>query len=42
VETIDQLDWLHAEGCKRLQDFLVSTAKPAADIEQLLLRFGAT
>ena len=40
VETIDQLDWLRAEGCNEVQGFLFSAARPAAEIEQLLLRFG--
>ena len=40
VETIDQLDWLRAEGCNEVQGFLFSAAKPAAEVEQLLLRFG--
>ena len=40
VETIEQLDWLRAEGCNEAQGFLFSAAKPAADIGQLLLRFG--
>jgi diguanylate cyclase (GGDEF)-like protein/PAS domain S-box-containing protein len=40
VETVDQLDWLRAEGCNEVQGFLFSAAKPAADIEQLLLKFG--
>jgi diguanylate cyclase (GGDEF)-like protein/PAS domain S-box-containing protein len=41
VETVDQLDWLRAEGCNEVQGFLFSAAKPAAEIEQLLSRFGA-
>jgi diguanylate cyclase (GGDEF)-like protein/PAS domain S-box-containing protein len=41
VETMDQLDWLRAEGCNQVQGFLFSAAKPASDIEQLLCRFGA-
>jgi diguanylate cyclase (GGDEF)-like protein/PAS domain S-box-containing protein len=40
VETVDQLDWLRAEGCNEVQGFLFSAAKPAAEIEQLLFRFG--
>jgi EAL domain-containing protein (putative c-di-GMP-specific phosphodiesterase class I) len=40
VQTLDRLDWLRAKGYNEVQGFLVSTAKPAADIEQLLLRFG--
>ena len=41
VETVDQLDWLRAEGCNEVQGFLFSAAKPAAEVEQLLFRFGA-
>jgi diguanylate cyclase (GGDEF)-like protein/PAS domain S-box-containing protein len=41
VETMDQLDWLRAEGCNQVQGFLFSAAKPASEIEQLLLSFGA-
>jgi diguanylate cyclase (GGDEF)-like protein/PAS domain S-box-containing protein len=40
VETTDQLDWLRAEGCNEVQGFLFSAAKPAAEIEQLLFKFG--
>ena len=40
VETMDQLDWLRAEGCNEVQGFLFSAAKPAAEIERLLARFG--
>jgi EAL domain-containing protein (putative c-di-GMP-specific phosphodiesterase class I) len=40
VETTDQLDWLRAEGCNEVQGFLFSAARPAAEIEQLLFRFG--
>jgi predicted signal transduction protein with EAL and GGDEF domain len=40
VETIDQLDWLRAEGCNEVQGFLFSAARPAAEIEQLLFKFG--
>jgi diguanylate cyclase (GGDEF)-like protein/PAS domain S-box-containing protein len=40
VETIDQLDWLRAEGCNQVQGFLFSAARPAAEIEQLLSKFG--
>jgi diguanylate cyclase (GGDEF)-like protein len=40
VETIDQLDWLRAEGCNEVQGFLFSAAKPAAEVQQLLSRFG--
>ena len=41
VETIDQLDWLRAEGCNEVQGFLFSAARPAAEIEALLSRFGS-
>ena len=40
VETIEQLDWLRAEGCNEVQGFLFSAAKPAAEVEQLLRKFG--
>jgi diguanylate cyclase (GGDEF)-like protein/PAS domain S-box-containing protein len=40
VETTDQLDWLRAEGCNEVQGFLFSPAKPAAQIEALLSKFG--
>ena len=40
VETMDQLDWLRAEGCNEVQGFLFSAAKPAAEVERLLSRFG--
>ncbi|SDR94403.1 putative bifunctional diguanylate cyclase/phosphodiesterase [Bradyrhizobium canariense] len=40
VETMDQLDWLRAEGCNQVQGYLFSAARPAAEIEQLLFRFG--
>ena len=40
VETIDQLDWLRAEGCNEVQGFLFSAAKPAAEVQQLLRKFG--
>ena len=41
VETEGQLAWLRAEGCDEVQGFLFSAAKPAAEIETLLSRFGA-
>jgi len=41
VETTDQLDWLRAEGCNEVQGFLFSAARPAAEVEKLLFRFGA-
>jgi diguanylate cyclase (GGDEF)-like protein/PAS domain S-box-containing protein len=41
VETVDQLDWLRAEGCNQVQGFLFSAARPASEIEELLQRFGA-
>ena len=40
VETVDQLDWLRAEGCNEVQGFLFSAARPAGEVEQLLSRFG--
>jgi diguanylate cyclase (GGDEF)-like protein/PAS domain S-box-containing protein len=40
VETIDQFDWLRAEGCNEVQGFLFSAARPAAEVAQLLERFG--
>jgi predicted signal transduction protein with EAL and GGDEF domain len=40
VETVDQLDWLRAEGCNDVQGFLFSAARPATEIEALLFRFG--
>ncbi|MBB5047836.1 diguanylate cyclase (GGDEF)-like protein/PAS domain S-box-containing protein [Rhodopseudomonas rhenobacensis] len=40
VETLDQLDWLRAEGCNEVQGFLFSAARPSADIDGLLSRFG--
>ncbi|MBB4371899.1 diguanylate cyclase (GGDEF)-like protein/PAS domain S-box-containing protein [Bradyrhizobium sp. cir1] len=41
VETTEQLDWLRAEGCNEVQGFLFSGARPAAEVGQLLFRFGA-
>src|SRR4030088_1920196 len=38
VETIDQLDWLRAEGCNEVQGFLFSGARAAAEIKELLSR----
>jgi diguanylate cyclase (GGDEF)-like protein/PAS domain S-box-containing protein len=40
VETVDQLDWLRAEGCNEVQGFLFSAAKPAAEVQALLSKFG--
>jgi predicted signal transduction protein with EAL and GGDEF domain len=40
VETMDQLDWLRAEGCNQVQGFLFSAARPAGELEELLIRFG--
>ncbi|WP_213770764.1 EAL domain-containing protein [Bradyrhizobium sp. dw_78] len=40
VETIDQLDWLRAEGCNQVQGYLFSAARPASEIQQLLFKFG--
>jgi diguanylate cyclase (GGDEF)-like protein/PAS domain S-box-containing protein len=39
VETVDQLDWLRAEGCNEVQGFLFSAARPAAEIQELLEKF---
>ena len=41
VETMDQLDWLRAEGCNEVQGFLFSPARPADEIQRLLSKFGA-
>ncbi len=41
VETMDQLDWLRAEGCNQVQGFLFSAAKPANEVAELLYKFGA-
>ena len=40
VETMEQLDWLRAEGCNEVQGFLFSPAKPAAEVARLLFKFG--
>jgi diguanylate cyclase (GGDEF)-like protein/PAS domain S-box-containing protein len=40
VETVDQLDWLRAEGCNEVQGFLFSAARPAAEVAALLSKFG--
>jgi diguanylate cyclase (GGDEF)-like protein len=40
AETIDQFDWLRAEGCNEVQGFLFSAARPAAEVAELLARFG--
>jgi predicted signal transduction protein with EAL and GGDEF domain len=40
VETVDQLDWLRAEGCNEVQGFLFSAAKPAGEVQALLAKFG--
>ncbi|MFO1110961.1 MAG: EAL domain-containing protein [Bradyrhizobium sp.] len=40
VETTDQLDWLRAEGCNEVQGFLFSAARPAGEIDRLLIDFG--
>jgi predicted signal transduction protein with EAL and GGDEF domain len=39
VETVDQLDWLRAEGCNEVQGFLFSAARPAAELGTLLSGF---
>jgi EAL domain-containing protein (putative c-di-GMP-specific phosphodiesterase class I) len=41
VETMDQLDWLRAEGCNQVQGFLFSAARPASELGELLARFGS-
>ena len=38
VETEEQLEILHAEGCMQVQGFLFSKAVPAAEIPPLLPR----
>jgi len=40
VETVDQLDWLRAEGCTEVQGFLFSAARPASEVDALLGKFG--
>jgi predicted signal transduction protein with EAL and GGDEF domain len=40
VETVDQLDWLRAEGCNEVQGFLFSPARPACEIAALLSGFA--
>ncbi|WP_322517624.1 EAL domain-containing protein [Rhodopseudomonas palustris] len=40
VETVEQLDALRAEGCHEVQGFLFSPARPAAEIDGLLAKFG--
>jgi len=40
VETMDQLDWLRAEGCNEVQGYLFSAARPAAEVAALLSKFG--
>ena len=39
VETVDQLDWLRAEGCNEVQGFLFSAARPAAELAALFAGF---
>jgi diguanylate cyclase (GGDEF)-like protein/PAS domain S-box-containing protein len=41
VETMDQLDWLRAEGCNEVQGFLFGAAKPASELKALLSGFSA-
>lgn len=41
VETVDQLDRLRAEGCNEVQGFLFSSARPASEVAELLLKFGS-
>jgi len=40
VETKDQLDRLRAEGCTEVQGYFFSAARPATDVQELLLKFG--
>jgi diguanylate cyclase (GGDEF)-like protein/PAS domain S-box-containing protein len=40
VETVDQLDWLRAEGCNEVQGFLFSAALPPDEIGTLLAGFA--
>ncbi|MBI5128261.1 MAG: EAL domain-containing protein [Rhodopseudomonas palustris] len=40
VETVEQLQALRAEGCHEVQGFLFSPARPAAEIDGLLMKFG--
>ncbi|MBB1092013.1 EAL domain-containing protein [Rhodopseudomonas palustris] len=40
VETIDQLQALRGEGCHEVQGFLFSPARPACEIDGLLMKFG--
>jgi EAL domain-containing protein (putative c-di-GMP-specific phosphodiesterase class I) len=40
VETTEQLDALRAEGCHEVQGFLFSPARPACEINTLLMKFG--
>ncbi|MBR0872994.1 EAL domain-containing protein [Bradyrhizobium tropiciagri] len=40
VETVDQLDWLRAEGCNEVQGFLFSAARPGSEIAALLSGFA--
>ena len=41
VETAEQLERLRIEGCTEVQGFLFSAARPAAELSDLLVRFGA-
>jgi diguanylate cyclase (GGDEF)-like protein/PAS domain S-box-containing protein len=40
VETAEQLERLRLEGCTEVQGFLFSAARPAAEVSDLLVRFG--
>ena len=40
VETAEQLERLRIEGCTEVQGFLFSAARPAAELSELLVRFG--
>ncbi len=41
VETREQLERLRAEGCNEVQGYLFSAAKPAAELNVLLQKFGS-
>ena len=34
VETVEQLDFLRANGCDEVQGYLISRPQPAADLER--------
>jgi EAL domain-containing protein (putative c-di-GMP-specific phosphodiesterase class I) len=41
VETVEQSDFLHAQGCHEIQGYLVSRPKPAAELEKMLAESAA-